>query len=598
MAVSTKTKTKMTAQEIKDKFQEILARATTLREQFKLRDTMLAEIRQMFHMEWQNQGSDDWIKASMSPSAYNAAIGAVRLLNAAGPQFNVPFEEADPEQKTLSELIETAAKALWHGSGGVTKRPPHHEISLSSILYAEICGSITKTADLLDQANASTSKGNIARMTWIANETPYLFKIYNPDTCYPDVDFFGLRGLLRRVVTTWGEVLDTWGKAAQDVAGISKSADGNAKIRKREEKVTVNDWYDYDVRAYWLDEAADKPIYLDAHGLGFMPVVSQVTDGSYLFDKPELQRFPFLYSMWKSGLWKRENLTLTAIFTLVQTLAVSPQNVLITPEDNRTLVIDRSVPGGVIQLKPGEDLKPLLEKIFDPSLVQALTMAQQINEQSTISRVTLGGQPNTAMPYSSVSLLAASGRVPLVPTIDMGGLAIADMVKIALRWIKADKKSTTAYLKAKTIEIKPADIPDRIVLHCTLEPDIPTDKLQQANIVKALTEGATPSVSQRWARENILNIGQSANMDKEIWMEKRLLAQAQLELQRLVQQVQQSPTQPSPANAGAGAQGPYQMSGGGQPQGEQVSPYPDGGVQSGQPLTGPLPPQNQPAPGG
>jgi hypothetical protein len=41
----------------------------------------------------------------------------------------------------------------------------------------------------------------------------------------------------------------------------------------------------------WV-EGTSKPIYHEEHGLGFLPVVSQITEGVSFFDSPEKQRLP------------------------------------------------------------------------------------------------------------------------------------------------------------------------------------------------------------------------------------------------------------------------------------------------------------------
>lgn len=563
-------------------FSDIQHHGHRLVELFANRDAMLEDMRKMFHMEWQDQPSGDWIKETMSPTAFNRAIGAVRLMTSTEPQFSVPYDEGDATAKESSERIEAASKAMWNGAGRVALRPIHYDVVLSGLLFGEVCGAVSKTADLLALAGKTDDKGNIARMEAVAQETPYLFRTYNPSTCYPDFDSYGLRGMLRRSEVTWGEVMDTWGQLAENIGGAA------AATWDRTKKVKLNDWYDWQDRAVWIDEN-DNPLFHEAHGLSFLPVIAQITEGTFLFDKPENQRFPLLYSVWKSGLWKRENLSLTVIYSLINAIGSNPLLVRETSEPGSPLKVERSIPGGYVDISKGDKLGPLMEKVVDPSQWQGLEKAMQLNEESTIPSMALGAPPQSTLAFSAISLLSQSGRLPLMGAKQLGGQAISNMMIAALKWMRQDGTTTMLYRRGSSITLDPREFPERIVIECDLEPDLPTDKLQMANTANAIVQNKL--ASYRWARENILQIGQSDAMDKEIYFEEMVrfnvqqalaakAAQAQMELQQKAaqlqaqqQQAQQAQTRPT----------------------ETESVTPPGGVQPGQPLAGPLPPRGQPA---
>jgi len=604
----------------KGDFDDIRQTCTALKGTYSARDTLYEELRRMVHMEWSEAPGGDWIKETMSPSAYNALIGAVRLMVSTEPQINVPFDEAQAQAKQASGKIEQACKAMWAGSGRIAQRPVHYEIVFSALMYAEICASVTRTADLLKDAEGTKDPALIKRMQHVASRTPYLFQVYNPATCYGDFDLYGLRGMLRRTATTWGEVLATWGARAE--AAVGK----RAGTLKAHDAVTLSDWYDWRYRAVWLDDG-DDPILCAEHELDFLPVVDQIVDGTMLFTRPELQRFPLLYAMHKSGLWKRENLGLTVLYSLIHALGSNPLLVQETDDTDAPTTVDRSIPGGILKVHKGEKPSGLLEKVVDPSQYQGLELAQRLNEESTIPKMALGAPPQQVMAFSAISLLVQSGRLPLTATKQLAGEAIANLLIAALAWYKQDPPEGGPsagsgfydYGKGSYLELTPADIPERLALRVNLEPDLPTDKLQLATTGERLVD--TDLASMRWVRENILSMGQSEAMDKEIWMEKRvrfeiqrmfnqLSAQDQLKVQQAAQAMQMQaqaamaqaappsqppapPTQPGPSGppqgesaiAPAGAAG--RNAGGG---GQAVSPYPPGGeVTEGQPLQAPLP---------
>ena len=576
----------------KELFDEIRQQALELVDRYTARDRMFEDIRKMFNMEWTDRPSADWIKPTLSPSAYNSVIGAFRLLVSTDPQVNVPTDEDNGGSlaRSTADKLERWCKGTWAQSGRITQRPAHYDALFGSILFGEVAGCVTKTSDLLAYAEGTKRPDLIARMKYVAATSPYLFEFYNPQTSYPDFDTKGVRALCRRVKTTWGEVLATWGQLALESIGEAAAAS-----RRRSDEINLNDWYDWGYRCVWMDES-DTPILLAEHGLGFLPVVAQVTDGTGLFTKPEEARFPLLYSVYKSGMWNRENLSLTTIFTLIFALAQNPQMVRQTNEPGKPLTVDRTIPGGVLDIGPDERLTPLTEKILDPSLMQGLQIVSQTIQDSTISKQSLGLPPGYQMPYSALSLLAQSGRLPLIGPGVLGGQAIANLMGAALRWYKLDGERYKVQYAGKTIELDPDEIPDNPAVDVMLEPDVPQDKLQLANTAAQIN--TTNLASRRWVRENILQIGQSGAMDKEIWMEQRTQAEVEKAL-AVVQAEAQAAAQQIMAQAQAAAQPAPQPAPGGQPgQAPQpAGPFPPGGVMPGQPLSGPLPPQGQ-APAG
>jgi len=496
---------------------------TQLIARYTRRDAFNEDVRRAFHMEWQQPPKGDWIKPTMSPSAHNSALGAIRLLTATEPQITVPYEQGDDLGKTASEKIEIACKAIWDGSGRVALRPVHYEAATSAILFGEICASVTKTADLVAYAEKAKLRGAANRMRAIAQHTPYYIKMYDPSKVYPDFDRFGLSRLVSRQVTTWGEMLDTWGAMAEKAMPLNHD---------RNQRVTVVDYWDWQYRGVWVEEGEE--ILWEPHGLEFLPFVAQITDGSFMFDydKPELQRIPLLYSFLKSGLWYRENLSLTTIFSLIYALGSTPLLVRKTNDKESPLFIDRSTPGGVVNIGPDEQLNPFVEKVLDPSLTASLDIARRIGDESTIQPQALGAPPQGSMAFSSISLLAQAGRLPLVSHKEMMGHAAANLLMMCMKWMKQDGDSGKFYKSDRSaVDLSADDIPDNLVIKVVIEPDLPQDRLSAANVAMMLVNGSLASKS--WVRENILNMGQPGLMDTEIWTEKRL----DIELQRLVERL-------------------------------------------------------------
>jgi len=525
---------------------------------FGERDANLEEMRRMFHLEWSTAGTEsDAIKRTMSPAPFNDVLGAVRLMSATEPQFAVPFDEGSSESQRLSEKLERAARSMWNASGRVGMRPVHSEVAFSALWASEIYLGVVQTADLVKQAK---TPGQKRRAQFVAEQTPYLFQAYNPATCYPVIDGLGLSAMYRRVQTRWGEVVDRWGKLAEE-SRPSKLSQRDPRL----DRVVINYYQDWDTEAVWLDEA-DKEVLSADLALGFLPVVAGIADGSLLFDRPELQRWPMLYALAKSGLWKRQNLALTTVFSTIAAIGANPQLVMYS-DDDRPLNIDRSVPGGVLRMRKGEQIVALNEKVYEPAQLTAYELAQRLGRESTISQAALGGAPDRAMTFSEMSLLSQAGRLPLVGPKEIGGEAIAAAMMMAFKWFKeGGQKATLQYGKGhemRSVELVPSEIPANVIIDATLEVNLPQDKMAQVATANQAT--GSKLLSRRWARENVLGVGQSAAMDKEILFEtldevavQRAIEQlkqrdammaAQAQQQQAMQQMQPSP-QPSPIGEG------------------------------------------------
>src|SRR4030042_6191357 len=168
--------------------------------------------------------------------------------------------------------------------------------------------------------------------------------------------------------------------------------------------------------------------------------------------------------------------------------------------------------------------------------------------QSTIYRQALGEPVSSSTPYSSYALMSQSGRLPLLSTQRLCSNGIAEASEIALKWLKDEGNSAKAQYESLEQELSPGDIPDLIDIKVQLEIELPQDRLQMANAANMLAQGDNPLLSKRWVRENVMNVGQSSDMDKEIWDEntanifyRKYVMKTLAELAQLEQMAMQPP---------------------------------------------------------
>jgi hypothetical protein len=275
-----------------------------------------------------------------------------------------------------------------------------------------------------------------------------------------------------------------------------------------------------------------------------------------------------------------------------------------TLEPGKDIEITRKGPIGVIDIGPDEDISAFAEKVIDPSVMAALQQAQSLTEQSTLSKVALGSAVPGAT-FSAISLFASSGRLPLISPKQVSGKALAQALETALLWMKHDGTKEKVYTSSGAMDLDPDKIPEALMLTVNLEPDLPQDKLMQANTGNMMIGSGL--ASKRWVRENILNVGQSAAMDKEVWTEKRIqaeldgaLAMVSAKYKQMMAAAQQGPPSPQPSPIGEGAEGQGSAPAGMSPEmiqqmsesmGVDGSLPPGGQVGPGAPMQGPMRPR-------
>ena len=520
-----------------DDFQQVQQHFEELTGTFGKRNEMDNEMEAMFLLDWGERDkveeANENVKVTLSTDGRDKLLGAVRLLISNDPQISMPHDKNNPEALDQADTIEKAATMMWQAAGRIRGNPLTHDVVLSMALWAEVCIGITKTEDLVNYARESDN-GMQARYENIAKQTPFLYDVWDPRTCYPEFGSWGMTSFFRKVQTQAGNVMDEFGaKAKMILADTSRLS-----------SVTLCQGWGSKMRYAWL-LGGKEPILEEDYKLPFIPVVCQLGEGSRIFARPEQQRQPFLYTLWKSGLWNRENLLLTVLFTQVFGIGSNPMFVYSRSQSDKKLALDFTRPGGVAYVDAGESLVPMVKNVIDPSMMQALDLAGRASEEATIYGPTLGEPIGGAPNYSMTALLHQAGRLPLYVPQLKSGWGIGDALKISLDWIKHDGTKATIRYRGTTQDIKPADIPDYYELEAALEIKLPQDKLQMGTVANEL--GKSGHVSKRWTQENILGIGQPDQMQKEIWGEQAAQLQAEmyftqqmLILQQLKEQVKKN----------------------------------------------------------
>ncbi len=560
------TKKKQTDQDLFNRAKE---HAADLRAMYGARNSLFQAVEDMYMLRWAEASNrkleDAGARVTLSPDARNNLKGAMRLMIASDPQFNIEPDPANEQLKGNAEKLEKAINRMWYMAGRVYGEPIHYENIFSSLLYSEMHTAVTSTRDLVELARKNKGIGQ-ARAERIQAMTPFLIEPWNPKDGYPEFDRLGLCAYLRDRKISLRNLRQDYG--ADNLPAILAS-------RKDSEELQLHVLYDLQYTHVWVDEGL---ILQEEHGLSFIPVAVQLTEGSKLMEKPEDQREPFLYTLLKSRMWNRQNLALTVLYTAIFAIGANPMFIHTAPQSapEKRLDVDFDTLGGVINLQYGEGFAPLLSKgVIDPSMITGLEIAERKVTESTIYRQALGEPLAGADTFSTVSLLAQSGRLPLIGTQRRGGDGIAGIVELVLSRLKDEGKQ----YKANGIDLSPADIPEYVQVNTKLDVSLPQDKLQLANIGMLLDKGGL--ADKEWIRQNILNINQSADMDERIWAQNASYAMFGQYLTE--EMAKRQPAQPGPSGGilGASRTLPGKM--------PPMPPSGPTGPQMGEPMQGGLP---------
>lgn len=549
----------------------------------------------MYFLRWEGpaKGGEQDVKVTISPHPRNAADGARQMLTAAEPQFSVP-RERNRSANEKADLIEQAAQTMWYLAGRQRGKPIEYDAISMAVRRDEIVIGVMLTRDMLENARGS-SQANIRRLERLADITPLYWEVYDPKYGYPEFDSTGLAGYFRKTKIKAGRVHDAWGAMAA-AAGVEED---------RWADIELCEWIDWSDRVVWIYGAA-QPIFAGAHNLPALPIVCKLMNGSPMGETSDEQNQSLLYGILKSKLWQSANLYATIADTNALSLAANPTFVetLINPEEQPA--VDYSTIGGVLRLRVGESHVPMAKNAVDPAITNQAVRTDALMEESSIFKVTLG-QPMGGgnAPFSSVALLNQIGRQPLTSIQRMSSWAFAEAMQIGLQLLKDSGGRIKVAGRARLIDLGPDDLPDDLVIDCRVDVKLPTDDRQNALVGGQLVGAGL--ASRRWVRENILNIPQPGEMEKEQFFDRLLDQEIQIMLQQRLQLMAQQQQQQAAAAAGTqmqGAdpaaeaaamqpQGPGAMGPGGVPDENMLPDNMGAGLTAG-PMTSPTRPQNMP----
>lgn len=477
----------------------------------------------------QSAFDDNDIRLTATTSSRDRVVGLHRMLRTSKPRFSV-----ECKNKTYADRIEEALDDWWDASNEYKRATLESELALSGILFSDENLSVVAVDDLLAGDNVKPVRKH--RLEELRRKTPIRFDVDSPLVAYPVMGDLGKGEHLTKKEITGRQLKSEWGVVDA----------------KDDQTYYLYDYWDLEFVCTWFDQDGtgnSKGMdYLRGgeHGLFDIPIFTTTTDGTDLFFEEERKRQPFLYAVWKSGLHKREDEMLTALFTSMFARGMGP-----------LVVLDKSAPGydvteietfyqGLtrIMAAPG---KPQMvdDKAFDANLLQLANLTQTLGERATIASQTLGENIEPGVPYSGFALASQNGRIPLIPIQEATEKVIHDACMYALRYFKETGMEWEG--------LKGSEILDDFELTVSLEVDLPQDKVRTAQFLSQLKQAGVP-LSNEWIH-NELQIKDSNQMTHDVMAEMAEQAAYQQNMPQLIQalsgmfqqmQQQGGPPQPGP----------------------------------------------------
>lgn len=500
-------------------FKTIQKRAEELVKNDQARVALFDAMREMFQMEWAGQPKADWVRKVISPDAYDAAMGILRLMMAAEPQITVASPETTTEDVVRDDVTERALRAVLRAAARAQEVDPVHDAALSAVLFGEVVLRVGNSADVA----ALAPKATRALMETRARRVPFTIECLNPGGVFTASDAFGLRRVVIVEETTTGAVREAWGTAARDLDGDD------------DDQVELYDYWDREWRCVWVKDAP-TPLIREKHELPFIPIVRRVVQGTTLWTRQDGEQvWPLLYAMYKSGLWNAQNIALTMVYSLAYAMGSVPFLALEKESQNQPDPdIDWTRPGVNVRLLKGQKLTRVVMDAVPQEMLQVLQLVEGKTPEMLIPKVVFGQAPGASMSYSAINLLSQGGRLPLVPIQERLGEALAATLEIVLRWVIEEGKPVELWESGTLATLDPERLdPDRLWVEVEISPDVPMDRMQTLALVNQAV--ASELISKRTGRQ-WLHVTDDTAETEQILLERYISRMADAYAQAVAQE--------------------------------------------------------------
>jgi hypothetical protein len=231
------------------------------------------------------------------------------------------------------------------------------------------------------------------------------------------------------------------------------------------------------------------------HELDFLPWAA-IMGGLALESKRSEQFHPMLYSIHKTGQWITQNIGQSLAFSEVIAKAAAPDLVEEGPNPDTT-VIDYGDPSRQAKVPAGNTLKQIPKNQIDRGILEVVDRVGAKIEKSTLSAALQGGALPSGTAFSTLNLKTQTDLGALKPAQDLAQRTLAEILTLMLLWVNYTDVPLVGYglndNPGGDMGVQYETTPDQIdeedlYISVKLKPDVPTDRMQQANTAMILTQ--------------------------------------------------------------------------------------------------------------
>lgn len=484
---------------------------TNLVSSYSARDEMLKVYDEIYFMGGEEKPKglkiqDEDIKVTISSSGRDAVTGLKRILDSGEVQIKVTGQGGNPDK------VEAGLKAMLRSSGRYKIASVEKDLNLSAALHGpaslavELVDDLLETMTVTPDASAYEGEGKRSykneyvakQLELLREETPFLLHPVSAPQSYPLWGGYGMIGHCRKYTLKGAEITDRWGVVCKDPTKTYDVTDFFYYERRLVEAEGISEPL---MAVEWVsrDEKTGEMI-----GSINIPVFTRFSGGSSLWHEPDKQSQPLLYAKAKGGWHKRENLAWTYLFTGIDQQGIPGPIVLIDPESvNDEIEIDYR--RGIRTIKAKGTLAD--PQVIDGDVLKLFDLMKGEAATQTVQPQTLG-QNTAGVTFSQFALASKAGLIPAIDPKEAMEALYEDAFTHILQRIKAESIENEV--------IAPGDIPEKVKLTVTLEPDLEQDDLRNAQIASQL-KASGANVSDEWIDTNLLKVADS----KAMWRQKK-----------------------------------------------------------------------------
>ncbi len=425
------------------------------------------------------------IRKEISPAPHNALKDGVSLFGAFMPKLSiVPLSKGEDNIERADQIERALAWTLRKALERTSRVPA------TIVKHAMKYGMVTAQLVYLPHQKQAMLGENKLRRSAIMSFGPYALIVRNPKTVFPTFSDYGLEGVTMRTVVKASEVYDFWGEKNTKKLKTKLGDKDHIGI----EYVTLYDRTTFDRRTVYASPNAngtnisdgDEELIFDGElDTPFLPWIVR-TEGEILQ--------PFLYPLWKAGLWDTMNVLATLRMSDIIRYAMSPRSISNTFTGESPEVDFNEGTMNVAQ-QIGETYQPIDPPNLNQGFSQLMAETMEEINKSTLPALIGNADVPAGTAFASIRELVQLSTKTLNKAIDLTQLFYKDTFKQMLQWLNHDGGELVAFVQTHALEgteeiiIKGDEFdPDDLEMHVELKPDIPVDDLARINAAKMARE--------------------------------------------------------------------------------------------------------------